>query len=82
MDGTELQRRIARQRAEWRARMRFSVLWRSPPEVATGATAADCVQSAREPWRRFDPLRRRPGPDPLATRWPARPTGGTPAGER
>ena len=65
MDGIELGRQIARLRAEGRARARLAVLWRSQPESA-GVTAADHVESAREPPRRFDALRRPPQPDPLS----------------
>jgi hypothetical protein len=75
MDGTELGREVARLRAEGRARARFAVLRQSLPE-ATAATAAECVAGAREPLRRFDALRRRPGPDPLPVWWAARQTGG------
>ena len=75
MDGDELGRHVARLRAEGRARARLAVLWQSQPE-ATAATAAECVASAREPLRRFDALRRRPGPDPLPVWWAARQTGG------
>ena len=82
MDGIELGRRIARLRAAWRAQARAVFVWRGHPEDAA-ATAADCVRSAKEPLRRFDALRRRPGPDPLAVRWPARPGGdGTLLGRR
>ena len=81
MDGTELGRQIARMRAEASARTKLTILWRGLPEMAA-ATAADCVASAREPLRRFDALRRRPGPDPLVIRWRARPGGGPLTGKR
>ncbi len=77
MDGDEFGRRVARLRAEGRARARFAVLRQSLPEAST-ATAAECVQVVREPLRRFDALRRRPGPDPLPVWWAARQTGGGP----
>ena len=75
MNGIELGRQVARLRAEGKVRARLAAVWRGRPEDA-GATAADCVESAKEPLRRFDALRRRPGPDPLAIRWPARHGGG------
>ena len=75
MDGTELGREVARLRADGRARARFAVLRQHLPE-ATTATAADCVRAVREPLRRFDALRRRPGPRPLPAWWAARQTGG------
>ena len=75
MDGIELGREVARLRAEGRARAKSAVLRRSLPE-ATAATAAECVASAKEPLRRFDALRRRPGPDPLPAWWAARRGGG------
>jgi hypothetical protein len=81
MDGTELGRQIARMRAESSARTKLTILWRGLPEMAA-ATAADCVESAKEPVRRFDALRRRPGPVPLAIRWPTRPGGGPLPGGR
>ena len=81
MDGTELGLQIARMRAESRARTRLAIPWRSQPADAA-ATAADCAESAKEPLRRFDALRRRPGPVPLAMRWPGRPTGSPLTGER
>ncbi len=82
MDGYELGRRIARLRAEGRARARVAALWQNLPEAST-ATAAECVASAKEPLRRFDALRRRSGPDPLPAWWAARQTGGGPlAGAR
>ncbi len=77
MDGTELGREVARLRAEGRARARFAVLRQSPPQ-ATTATAAECVRVVREPLRRFDALRRRPGPHPPPAWWAARQTGGGP----
>ena len=75
MGGDELGRRVARLRAEGRARAKSAALWRDHPE-ATTATAAECVQVVREPLRRFDALRRRPGPDPLPAWWAARQTSG------
>ncbi len=83
MDGIELGREIARLRAEGRTRAKFAVLWQSQPE-ATAATAAEWVASVREPQRRFDALRRRPGPDRLPTGWGwgERPTRGPLAGGR
>jgi hypothetical protein len=81
MDGIELGRQVARLRTEWRARARLAVLWQGE-SAATDATAADCVERAKEPLRRFDALRRRPGPDPLAIRWRARPGGGPLTGKR
>ena len=81
MDGVELGRQVARMRAESRARTRLAVLWRSRSADAA-ATAADCVESAREPLRRFDALRRRPEQVPIAVRWPARPGGGPLPGGR
>ena len=81
MDGTELGRQIARMRAESSARTKLTILWRGLPEMAA-ATAADCMESAKEPVRRFDALRRRPGPVPLAIRWPTRPGGGPLPGGR
>ncbi len=81
MDGIELGREVAGLRAEGRARAKFAVLRQSLSE-ATAATAAGCVASAKEPLRRFDALRRRPGPVPLAIRWPARPGGGPLPGGR
>jgi hypothetical protein len=77
MDGDELGRQVARLRAEGRARAKSAALWQDHPE-ATTATAAECVAGAREPLRRFDALRRRPGPDPLPAWWAARQTGGGP----
>ena len=78
MDGDEFGRRVARQRAEGRARAKAAALRRGQPEAAA-ATAAECVASAKEPLRRFDALRRRPpGPDPLPAWWAARPGGGGP----
>ena len=81
MDGIELGRQIARLRSAWRAQTRLAILRRSQPGAAA-ATAADCVEGAREPLRRFDALRRRPGPDPLPIWWAARPGGGRLAGGR
>ncbi len=81
MDGDELGRRVARLRAEGRAQARSAALRQSQPE-ATAATAAECVASAKEPLRRFDALRRRPGPDPLPVWWAARRGGGPIAGAR
>ena len=77
MDGTELGPEVARLRADGRARARFAVLRQHLPE-ATTATAAECVQVVREPLRRFDALRRRPGPRPLPALWAAQRTGGGP----
>jgi hypothetical protein len=77
MDCDERGREVARLRAEGRARARFAVLRQSLPE-ATTATAAECVVSAKEPLRRSDALRRRPGPDPLPVWCAARQTGGGP----
>ncbi len=65
MDGIELGRRAARMRAASRAMTRLAILWRSRSADAA-ATAAECVESAREPLRRFATLRRRPKPDLLA----------------
>ncbi|MBD0274574.1 MAG: hypothetical protein ICV73_21915 [Acetobacteraceae bacterium] len=66
MDGIELGRQVARLRTEGRARARAAVLWHSQPEAAA-ATAAKCVESAREPLRRSDAAgRRRPEPARLA----------------
>ncbi len=81
MDGTELGRRVARLRAEGRARARSAALRRGQPEAAA-ATAAECVASAKEPLRRFDALRRQLGPDPLPAWWAARRGGGPIAGAR
>jgi hypothetical protein len=78
MEGTELERGVARQRAEWKARARLAVLWQSQPEGAS-ATAADCVAGGREPSRRFEALRRRSAPPPVAFRWTGRPGGGGPS---
>ncbi len=77
MDGDELGRRVARLRAEGRARAKSAALWRDHPE-ATTTTAAECVQVVKETLRRFDALRRRrPEPDPLPAWWAARQTGGS-----
>ena len=65
MDGTELGREVARLRAEGRAQAKAAALWRNHPDTTT-ASAADCVRVVKEPLRRFDALRRRPEPDPLA----------------
>ncbi len=81
MDGDELERRVARLRAEGRAHARSAALRQSQPDAAA-ATAAECVASAKEPLRRFDALRRRPGPDPLPVWWAARLGGGPIAGAR
>ena len=75
MDGDEFGRRVARLRAEGRARANAVALWRDHPEM-TVATAAECVQAVKEPLRRFDALRRRSGPDPLPVWWAARQTSG------
>ena len=75
MDGDELVRRVARLRAEARARAQAVALWRDHPEM-TVATAAGCVQAVKEPLRRFDALRRRSGPDPLPVWWAARQANG------
>ena len=75
MDGDELVRRVARLRAEGRARAQAAALWRDHPEM-TVATAAGCVQAVKEPLRRFDALRRRSGPDPLPVWWAARQANG------
>ncbi len=72
MDGIEFGQQIARLRTERRTRTKIAILWQSEL-AATQATAADCVRRAKEPLRRFDALRRRPGPDPLAIGWPAWP---------
>jgi hypothetical protein len=77
MDGDELGRQVARLRAEGRARAEAAALRRGQPGAAA-ATAAECVAAAWEPLRRFDALRRRPGPDPLPAWWAARQTGGGP----
>ncbi len=81
MDGDELGREVARLLAEGRARTKFALLWQSLPE-ATAATAAECVASAKDPLRRFDALRRQPGPDPLPVWWASRHGGGPLAGAR
>jgi len=75
MDGDELGRQVARLRAEGRVHAKSAALWRDHPET-TAATAAECVQAVKEPLRRFDALRRRPGADPLPAWWAARRTGG------
>jgi hypothetical protein len=67
MEGIELERRSARQRAEWKEQARLAVLWQSQPEGAP-ATAADWVAGSREPSRRFDAIRRRSAPPPVAFR--------------
>lgn len=64
MDGTELGRRIARLRAEAKARRRLATLWRMHPAMPAAASAADCLRSAKEPTRRLEPLRHRPGSEP------------------
>jgi hypothetical protein len=65
MDGIELGRRAARMRAASRAMTRLAILWRSRSADAA-ATAAEGVERAREPLRRFATLRHRPQPDLLA----------------
>ena len=81
MDGIEFGREVSWLRAEWKTRARVGVLWRRHPDAAA-ATAADCAAAARDPLRRFDALRRRPGPDPLPIWRAARPGGGPFAGAR
>ena len=81
MDGDEVGRRVARLRAEGRAQAKAATLWRDHSEM-TVATAAECVQAVKEPLRRFDALRRRPGPDPLPVWWASRHGGGPLAGAR
>jgi hypothetical protein len=81
MDGIEFGREVSRLRAERTMRARLGVLWRGQPGAAA-ATAADCAATTWDPMRRFDALRRRPGPDPLPIWRPARPGGGPFAGTR
>lgn len=51
MDGIALGRQIARMRTEARAWTRLAILWQSQSADAA-ATAADCMESVREPLRR------------------------------
>ncbi|MFH5924359.1 hypothetical protein [Roseomonas xinghualingensis] len=58
MNGNDVARRMGWMRTEGRALSKLALLWRGKPE-ATTATAAECAKQAKDPLRRFDPLRRR-----------------------
>jgi hypothetical protein len=60
MNGDDLERRIGQLRADAKALSRLALLWRGR-SAARSTTAADCARNARDPLRRLEPLRRRPG---------------------
>ena len=57
MRETDLQRRVGQLQAAGKGLSTLTSLWRRRTET-TVATAADCVQTAKEPSRRLEPLRR------------------------
>jgi hypothetical protein len=57
MNGDDLARRLSPMRAQSKILSKLSLLWQQKADKA-GTTAEDCARNARDPSRRFEPLRR------------------------
>ena len=57
MNGDDLVRRVSPMRAQNKILSKLSLLWQQKADKA-GTTAEDCAKNARDPSRRFEPLRR------------------------